>query len=87
MTTNEYEIYKKGDFTAVTKEVTKTEGDNRVTISIAASHIKGASLVLVRVTIHKWVGWEDTHAFLDFPNVKAGWDAFRQLCAVLGVNA
>lgn len=84
MTTN-YELYKKGDFSALTKTVTQTRGKNRVTISIDVAHIKGARVVAVKVTIHKWEGMKDAHAFLNFTNVKDGWKAFRELCAVLGV--
>ena len=87
MATNKYELYRNGDFGSVTKTVTKTEGDNLTTLEIEVAHIKGSDYVSVRIAIHKWVGWEDTHAFLRFSNVRDGWDAFRQLCTVLGVMA
>lgn len=82
-----YELYRNGSFGSLEKTVTKNVPDGYTTIKIAVSHIQGQDFVLTRVTIHKWVGWDDSHAYLNFPTVKEGWRAFRALCEVLGVMA
>lgn len=82
-----YDLCRMGNYGSLEKSVKKTMTNGDYTeIKISVSHIKEQRPVTVRVTIHKWVGWDDSHAFLEFPTVKEGWKAFRQLCDVLEVT-
>lgn len=86
--TTKYNLHKNGNFGSLTKTVEAGTLDNRVTVKIEVCHTKGVDYPpLVQVIIHRWVDWEDTHAFLEFATIKEGWDAFTQLCKVLGVMA
>lgn len=85
--TTTYELYKNGNFTSLTKTAKGGTFDDNVTIKIEVCHTKEVDYPpLVQVAIHRWHGWEDSHAFLDFTSIKEGWEAFTQLCKVMGVT-